>query len=97
MKAVMISHNQSITEEVEEILQSLDIRGFTRWLGVQGQGTQEGDPHLGTHVWPSLNSAVLTIVEDEKVEPILGRVREVNEEAGEEGIRAFVWNIEQIV
>lgn len=97
MKAVMISYNQSITEEVEEILQSLDIRGFTRWLNVQGQGTQKGDPRLGTHVWPSLNSVVLTIVEDDKVKLILDKVSEVNKEAEEEGIRAFVWNIERNV
>jgi nitrogen regulatory protein PII len=97
MKAVMISYNQSITEEVEEILQSLDIRGFTRWLNVQGQGTQKGDPRLGTHVWPSLNSVILTIVEDDKVELILNKVSNVNKEAEEEGIRAFVWNIERNV
>ncbi len=97
MKAVMISYNQSITEEVEEILQSLDIRGYTRWLNVQGQGTQNGNPHLGSHVWPSLNSVILTVVENDKVEMILKKVDDINKEAEEEGIRAFVWNIERMV
>ncbi len=97
MKAVMISYNQSITEEVEEILQSLDIRGYTRWQNVQGQGTQNGNPHLGSHVWPSLNSVILTVVENDKVEMILKKVDDINKEAEEEGIRAFVWNIERMV
>ncbi|RKX20153.1 MAG: hypothetical protein DRP26_02180, partial [Candidatus Zixiibacteriota bacterium] len=83
MKAVMISYNQSITEEVEEILQSLDIRGYTRWQNVQGQGTQNGNPHLGSHVWPSLNSVILTVVENDKVEMILKKVDDINKEAEE--------------
>lgn len=97
MKAVMIAYNQSISDEVDEILASLHIRGYTRWLAVQGQGTEKGEPHMGTHVWPSLNSVILTVVDDEKVETILQRVRQANREAEAEGIRAFVWQVEQLV
>ncbi|MDI6780032.1 MAG: P-II family nitrogen regulator [Bacteroidota bacterium] len=97
MKAVMIVYNHGITEEVDEALEQLSIRGFTRWVDVHGQGTEKGEPHLGTHIWPSLNAVVLTVIEDYKVEPLLDKVRKINKEAEEEGIHAFVWNIEKLV
>lgn len=94
MKALMIVHNQSISEEVDELLTRLNIRGFTRWLNVQGQGMKEGDPHLGTHIWPSLNVALLAVIDDGLAAPALEGVKEINALANEEGIRAFVWSIE---
>ena len=40
---------------------------------------------------------VLTVVPDEKVEPILTAVRKLDKRNEEVGIRAFAWNIEQMV
>ena len=97
MKAVFISHNQALTEEVEDILKNLAIRGFTQWTEVNGQGTKNGEPHMGTHTWPSLNNVFLTIVEDEKVNPLLKKLSELNTQVEEQGLRAFVWNIENMI
>lgn len=93
----MIVYNHGITEEVDEALEQLSIRGFTRWVDVHGQGSHKGEPHLGTHIWPSLNAVVLTVIDDQKVEPLLNKIKEINEVAEEEGIHAFVWDIEQFV
>lgn len=97
MKAVMIVYNQSISDEVYEILDKVNIRGFTRFHDVSGRGSDKGEPHYGTHVWPSLNAVILTIVDDEKVPAILEEVKKINNIAEEEGIRAFVWHIEMMV
>jgi len=97
MKAVFISYNQSITEEVQDILDTLSIRGFTQWLEIKGRGSVNGEMHEGTHTWPELNNAHLTMVEDEKVPLLLERLRILNEEAEEQGLRAFVWNIESSI
>lgn len=97
MKAVMIVYNHGITEEVAEALEALGIRGYTKFLNVHGQGSEKGEPHLGTHIWPSQNAVVLTIVKDELVEPLLEKVNQINQEAEEQGIHAFVWNIEKMV
>lgn len=97
MKAVFISYNQSITEEVQDILDTLSIRGFTQWLEIKGRGSVNGEMHEGTHTWPELNNAHLTMVEDEKVPLLLDRLRILNEEAEEQGLRAFVWNIESSI
>jgi nitrogen regulatory protein PII len=93
MKAVMIVYNQANTERVEYMLDHLDIRGYTQWEGVKGQGSRNGSPHLGSHTWPELNSAVLTVVENEKVEELLDAVKKLDGINEEVGVRAFVWEI----
>ncbi len=94
MKAVFISYNQSLTDEVQDILDRLSIKGYTQWLEVKGRGTVAGDPHHGTHVWPELNNVHLTMVDDDKVASLLDKLNELNKEVEEQGLRAFVWNIE---
>ncbi len=97
MKAVMIVYNHGITEEVNDALSELNIKGFTRFLNVHGQGSINGEPHLGSHIWPSLNAVVLTIIEDNLVDNLLEKVKAINNEAEEQGIHAYVWNIEKAV
>jgi hypothetical protein len=97
MKAVFISYNQSITGEVQEILDKLSIRGYTQWDGIKGRGTVKGETHEGTHTWPELNNAHLTIVEDDKIAPLLEKLESLNNEVEKQGLRAFVWNIEHTI
>lgn len=94
MKAVFIIYNQAYNEEIAEILVSKGQRGFTRWEDIQGKGGFNGIPHLGSHAWPEQNHAILTMVKDEKVEPILAELKRRDELAPDLGLRAFVWNIE---
>ena len=93
MKAVFIAFNQAHTERVEFILERLGIRGFTWWPEVNGKGSETGEPRLGTHTWPEMNSAVLSIVPDDKVDGLLEAVRKLDNINLEVGIRAFVWDI----
>lgn len=97
MKSIMIVFNQANTARVEYMLDKLEIRGFTFWENVQGRGSVDGDPRRGTHTWPEMNSAVMCVVDDEKVEPILTTVRKLDLRNKEVGVKAFVWNIEQMV
>ncbi len=89
----MIIHNQAQAERVEYMLDRLEIRGYTKWENVLGRGTVNGEPRLGTHTWPEINSSVLTVVEDEKVQDLLGAVRKLDAVSEEVGIRAFVWEV----
>jgi len=95
MKAIFIVYGQALTEPIVQRLNRLNIRGFTRWEEVQGRGSYEGEPHYGTHAWPSKNGAMLTIVDDQKVDDLLAFLRHINEQAEQQGLNAFVWNIEQ--
>ena len=97
MKAILITYHQALTEKVEETLDHLFIRGYTQWINVKGRGTTKGEPHMGTHTWPALNTAVLTVIEDDGVNPLLEELNKLNQSAEEQGLRAFVWNIEKAV
>ena len=97
MKSVMIVFNQAFTTRVEYMLDQLDIRGFTFFEQVQGRGSVDGEPRRGTHTWPVMNSAVITMVPDERVDELLLTVRKLDARNKAVGIRAFVWNIEQSV
>jgi nitrogen regulatory protein PII len=97
MKAVLISHNQALTEGVEDILDKLTIRGFTQWTDVNGRGSSNGESHMGTHTWPSLNNVLIIVIPDEKVKPLLEKLSDLNQKDEEEGLRAFVWNIESTI
>lgn len=94
MKAVMITFNQAHTEKVEYMLDYLEIKGYTMWEEVFGRGSKTGEPRMGTHTWPEKNSAVLAVVDDEKVELLLNKIKKIDEINNEVGIRAFVWAVE---
>jgi len=97
MKAVFIAYNQALTEAVNSILDRQNIRGYTKWADVQGRGTYDGEPHFGTHTWPAMNSAILTIIEDEWVATLLASLKKLDTKAEQQGLRAFVWNIEDVI
>ncbi len=97
MQAVFIAYDQAHHEHIIEILNSLSCRGFTAVSEVQGRGTKTGTPHYGTHAWPSLAQAMIAIVEDEKVEPLLSRLHDIDVEKPLLGLRAFTWRIEHTI
>ena len=97
MKAVFISYNQSINDEVQEILDQLSIRGYTQWTDIKGRGTDKGLTHEGTHTWPELNNAHLAIISDERVALLLEKLKILDKEVEDQGLRAFVWNIEDSI
>lgn len=93
MKAVFIVFNQANTERVEFMLDRLGIRGYTWWNDVKGRGSQTGEPRMGTHTWPEMNSAALTIIPDERVDELLDKIKKMDQINLEVGVRAFVWDI----
>lgn len=95
MKAIFISYNQAYSDEIVAVLEEHRQRGYTRWTDVQGKGGFNGIPHLGNHAWPEQNHAILTIVKDEKVQPIIATLKAKDEAAPDLGLRAFVWSIEE--
>ena len=97
MKAVMILIDQAHYDEIVGDLSSLNIRGFTSWKEVHGRGSKTGFPHYGSHAWPSVNNAILTIVEDDRVPVLLKYLKELDKDSPNLGLRAFVWNIEEAI
>ena len=97
MKAIFISFNQAYYEMILSIMDRNNIRGFTYWEEVQGRGSKNGEPHYGSHARPTLNSAILAMVPDEKVDPFLDLLHKMDLQTEAQGLRAFVWNIEKSI
>lgn len=91
MKAILIIHNKSVTEQIMYILEKLNIKGFTKWETVYGQGTV-GEPRMGTHTWPEENSAIITVIDENKLNDLQKALKFLDETNTEVGIKAFVWN-----
>ena len=97
MKALFIVYNQAYGDEIVALLEENGQRGFTRFDGVGGRGSVSGIPHLDSHAWPEYNDALLLMVEDDKVAPIMQALREKDAQTPDLGIRAFSWNLEEIL
>lgn len=97
MKAIFISFNQAYYEDITRIFDQHMQRGFTYWEEVQGRGSATGEPHYGSHAWPTMNAAILAIVEDEKVERLLDALSKLDKATEVQGLRAFAWNVEQSI
>ena len=96
MKAMFIVYNQSYNGEIADLLLKDGQKGYTKWEDIEGKGSFNGAPRFGSHAWPEMNHALLTIVKDEKVEPLLKELKDKDLSAPELGLRAFVWNIETL-
>lgn len=97
MKAIFISFDQAYYERIVEMLHKSGCRGFTAFNDVVGRGSSTGDPHYGTHAWPSLVQGILTVVEANRVDIVLEKLHEMDLATPKLGLRAFVWNIEKSI
>lgn len=78
-------------------LDHMNCRGFSYLEQLQGRGSKTGDPHFGSHAWPSMCSAILTIVDDAKVDPLLDALHKIDAQSEMLGLRAFVTNVEKSI
>ena len=97
MKAVFVACNQSMFDSVMDIMNEMGLRGFTGWEELMGRGSQTGEPHLGSHAWPSMNSALISVMADEQAAEFLKRLKQLDEDNHKPGIRAFAWNVSDAI
>ncbi len=97
MKCIFIAYDQAHHERILTMLDHNNCRGFTAWEQVSGRGSVNGEPHYGSHAWPSMAGANITMVEDNQVERVLAELKAFDQERPRLGLRAFVWNIEQSI
>ena len=95
MKLVMICYNEAIDDEIIELLDSIDVQGYTKWTKVLGKGQTSG-PHLYSHIWPKENNVLFTACQQEVASNILEHIRKIKSQVGVEGLKAFMWEIDDI-
>lgn len=84
-----------MTERIEALLDEQGIRGYSLFPLTHGRGSYNGEPHMGNHTWPAMNSSIIAVVSDEKVAPALEALRAIDRDTQLQGMRAFVWNVEE--
>ena len=89
--------NQSMYDAVLDLMNDMGLRGFTGWEELMGCGSKTGEPHLGDHAWPTMNSALISVMEDDKAAEFLSRLHKLDEENPLQGIRAFAWKVEDMI
>ncbi|MCM8800352.1 MAG: hypothetical protein NC900_06505 [Candidatus Omnitrophica bacterium] len=94
-KMALIAYNEAIDEEVKEILEKCGLKNFTKIMQVFGRGQTSG-LHLGNDIWPGRNNILLIACEEKQKTQLLSYIRELRRRLGKEGIKAFVWNLEEI-
>jgi nitrogen regulatory protein PII len=95
MKAVLIMHNEAIDKDVNEALEAIGISCYSKFTNVLGKG-RLSEPHLNTEVWPGVNYGTFVITDHAKAKEIMASVRQMREKLGSEGIKAFIWEIDDI-
>ena len=93
MKALFIACDQALYDEVQQTMKELGVRGYTSWEEVMGCGTATGEPHIGDAVWPMMNSAIISITDDERCWKLLDALRALDAANPKLGLRAFWWEV----
>lgn len=96
-KSVFIAYNQAYHSLILRILEKQNIKGYTCWQSVQGRGSRDGEPHLGSHAWPTKNDAMLVVLKAEAVPALLEALSTLDNKTPQQGLRAFVWPVEQSI
>ncbi len=95
MKAVFVAYNEAQTEAVLEAMEKCFVKGYTMWQQVTGRGSKDGEPHLGSHAWPTMNTAMITFVDDESAKRLKERLMEIDNLKPQLGLRLFSWTVDE--
>ena len=91
MKLITIYFNISISEEIIELLESLNVHCYTQFPRVTGVGTAT-KPKLDNHTWPGANSALQTVVEDSVAVKLMDKLQDMRD--SEQGKHSGVFAIQ---
>ena len=97
MKAIFVAYNQAYNQEVANMFEAKGQRGYTIWTEVGGRGSVDGEPHLGSHAWPTQNHALLSMVPDELAASLIQVLRELDQANPKLGLRAWVLPVEDAI
>ena len=97
MKAVFVVCNQSMFDAVQDIMKDMGLRGFTGWEELMGCGSRDGEPHLGSHAWPTMNSALISVMEDAQAAEYMQRLKQLDVDNDQQGLRAFAWPVSDMI
>ena len=64
-------------------------------IGTLGKGKTSGTHH-GNDIWPGRNNVLFVACEENDGKQLLSCVKHLHSQLGQEGIKAFMWDLENI-
>lgn len=92
---VMITYNEAIDMEVMEIMAKCAVKNYTKITSAFGKGDSSGT-HLGDDIWPGRNNILYVACEEKQASQILASIKELRKRLGKEGVKAFLWQLEEL-
>lgn len=94
-KMIFLVYDAAIDIEIESLLESLQVDGYTRWENVKGFGGEE--KRHGSKVWPGTNSMRIIVESEEKTEILIHKIKELRDKfAKPPALKLFKVPVEQI-
>lgn len=94
-KALFITYNEALHTQVIEQIELALLRGYTNFGQVVGVGSKDGEPHLGSHAWPTMNTATIVIADQEKATELKKRLELLDADNPALGLRVFTWTVDE--
>lgn len=95
MKMVMITYNEAMDMEVMEALEHCVMKNYTKIASTYGKGNSSGT-HMGNDIWPGKNNILYVACDEKDAAQLLSCVKNLREQLGKEGIKAFMWELDKI-
>ncbi len=73
MKMLVLIFRESLEQDVLQLLEELDVKGFTEAPKLQGRG--ETGKTFQTFGWPGYNAMILAAMEEEQAEHVIKRLK----------------------
>ncbi len=94
-RMLIVVYNNILDTAIRELLDEMNICGFTEMEGVKGKGPRTGY-HLGTPVYPDLNNMLFIIEEGGIIQELAERLNTLKEEFPKEGLKLFTIPVEEL-
>lgn len=94
MKMAMVVYNEAIDMELMDACERCELKNYTKLTGVFGKGNTSGT-HLGNDIWPGRNNILLIAADEAKLKQLFSYIKELRDKLGHEGVKAFVWALEE--
>lgn len=94
MKMLMLIVPSESRDRIESALTSEEVAGYTEIAGAYGRGMS--GLRLGSRAFPGTSSLILTMLEENRVEPLLQALRTTCPECAG-AMHAVVWGVERLM
>lgn len=96
MKSIFIVFSPAIEDQVMCQVEGAGVTKYTKFPYLHGVGGHS-EPHLDSQVWPGGNMGLFIVTDEKTKDKIMLEVIKLKKEYAEEGIKAFVQNVEEAI